>query len=76
MPLGRKKWGNLEFSLGLGYLRSEYRHYQPMESYSNLIRDPFDVGTVHYFGPTKAKISLVIPIKVLNPIPQKEVHYE
>ncbi len=68
MPLGRKKWGNLEFSLSAGYLNTQFRHYQPTDIYDKLIHDrPLD-GKASYVGPTKAKISLVIPINVLNPI--------
>lgn len=76
LPLGRKKWGNLELSLGLGFLKSGYRHYQPSENYDKLIHDRPNDGTVQYFGPTKAKISLVIPINVFNPMTKKEVRYE
>ena len=28
------------------------------------MRDPYKAGRISYFGPTKAKISLVIPINV------------
>ena len=61
LPLGRKHWGNLEFSLSVGYLNSDYQHYYPTEIYDKLMRDPYDAGRVSYFGPTKAKVSLVIP---------------
>jgi len=74
MPIGRKKRLNLEFSLSLGYLQSPYRHYMPTDSYDKLIRDPSVVGTVKYFGPTKAKISLVLPINV--PTKKQEVNHE
>lgn len=56
------KWLNMEFSLSVGYIRSDYRHYQPDEDYEHLYRDKFKVGTVSFFGPTKAKVSLVLPI--------------
>lgn len=62
MPIGKKKNINLEFSLSAGYLQTDYRHYFPAEDYSVLIRDPYNMGTVSYFGPTKAKVSLIIPI--------------
>ncbi len=74
MPIGRKKRLNLEFSLSLGYLQSPYRHYMPTDSYDKLIRDPSVVGTVKYFGPTKAKISLVLPINI--PTKKQEVNHE
>ena len=62
--LGRKNWGRLEMSLGLGYLDADYRHYIPMDDYSKLIRDPYDVGNFTFWGPTKAKVSLVIPVNL------------
>ena len=63
IPLGKKKhWGNMEFSLSAGWLRANYQHYQPAADYSALIRDPYNAGQVTYFGPTKLKVSLVIPI--------------
>ena len=73
MPIGRKKRVNLEFSLSLGYLQSDYRHYQPTGDYDKLIRDKYNIGKVSYFGPTKAKVSLVIPINIPG---KKEVRYE
>jgi len=73
IPLGRKKWGNLEFSLAAGILRTDYRHYLPTESYDKLIRDRYNVGKATYFGPTKAKVSLVIPINIPNRLARKEV---
>lgn len=60
LPLGRRT--NLEFSLSIGYLRSGYRHYQPDEDYEHLYRDYPGSGKVTWVGPTKAKISLVIPL--------------
>ena len=62
--LGRSNWGRLELSLGLGFLQADYRHYIPMDDYSKLIRDPYEVGTASYWGPTKAKVSLVVPFNV------------
>ena len=73
MPIGRKKRVNLEFSLSLGYLQSDYRHYQPTGDYDKLIRDKYNIGKVSYFGPTKAKVSLVVPINIPG---KKEVRYE
>ena len=62
MPIGRKKRINLEFSVSVGYLQTDYRHYQPTDSYDKLIRDKYNTGKVSYFGPTKAKVSLVVPL--------------
>lgn len=60
MPIGRRL--NLEFSLSAGYASIPYRGYFPSDDYEILWRDPSEVGTWHYFGLTKAQISLVIPI--------------
>ena len=62
MPIGRRL--NLEFSISAGYASIAYRGYTPSEDYEILWRDPNKVGRLHYFGPTKAQISLVIPIWV------------
>ena len=75
MPIGRRKRVNLEFSLAAGFLQTDYRHYLPTASYDKLIRDRFRVGKASYFGPTKAKISLVVPINIRY-TSGKEVHYE
>ena len=56
------KWLNMEFSISAGFLQSDYRHYQPDEAYEHLYRDRSKIGKISWFGPTKAKISLVIPI--------------
>ena len=69
-PLGKKKRVNLELSLAVGYLQSHYQGYMPTDSYDKLIRNRHKVGTVDYFGPTKAKVSLVIPIRARH---KKEV---
>lgn len=55
---------NMEFSLSLGYLSSSYRHYYPADDYSLLWRDKSKVGRISYFGPTKLKVSLVLPIRI------------
>ena len=75
MPIGRRKRVNLEFSVAAGFLQTDYRHYLPTESYDKLIRDRYRVGKASYFGPTKAKISLVVPINIRY-TSGKEVYYE
>lgn len=62
MPIGRLF--NLEFSASVGFVSADYRHYQPAPDYSVLYRDPFETGVLSYFGPTKLKVSLVLPITV------------
>lgn len=59
-PIGKRL--NLEFTISLGYASIPYRHYTPTDDYEYLIRDPEKHGTWHYWGPTKAEISLVMPI--------------
>lgn len=62
MPIGR--WANIEFSLSAGYANIPYQGFTPTEDYSQLIRDPEERGTWHYIGPTRAEVSLVIPLKL------------
>lgn len=62
MPIGRNL--NLEFSISAGYASIAYKGYTPSEDYEILWRDPNKVGRLHYLGPTKAQVSLVIPIRV------------
>ena len=61
MPVSRHL--NMEFSISFGYANIAYQHYVPTEDWSLLVRDPENAGTLHYFGPTKAEISLVVPIR-------------
>lgn len=62
MPIGKRL--NLELSLSMGYASIAYRGYTPSENYEILWRDPEKVGRWHYFGPTKAQVSLVLPFIV------------
>ena len=62
MPVG--KYFNLEYSLSLGYASIPYRKFSPSGDYQILWRDPVKHGRWHYFGPTKAQISLVYPITI------------
>ena len=52
---------NLEFALSVGYMAIDYQHYVPSPDWSILVRDDAKVGTLHYFGPTSLKVSLVYP---------------
>lgn len=58
-PLSRQF--SLEFSVGIGYLQTDYRHYHAEQSVLDdewyLIRQ--NNGSYSWFGPTKAKVSLV-----------------
>lgn len=62
MPMGELL--NIEFSLSMGYASIPYRRYTPSEDYTILWREPGGEGRWHYFGPTKAQISLSIPITI------------
>lgn len=61
MPLC--KWLNMEFSMSIGYLNASYQHYQPSPDYEHLYKDPVNAGRMTYVGPTKVKVSLVVPIR-------------
>lgn len=53
---------NLEFSASFGFLSTAYRHYFPSEDYDVLLRDKYKAGRTNYIGPTKLKVSLVMPL--------------
>ena len=48
---------HLEFNIGIGLLRTDYRHYHARDNYQTLLWQ--EHGKYTWFGPTKAKISLV-----------------
>ena len=48
---------HLEFNIGIGLLRTDYRHYHARDKYQTLLWQ--ENGKYTWFGPTKAKISLV-----------------
>ncbi len=62
MPICKRL--NLEFSLSVGYANIPYRHYIPSDDYQLLIRDYNKQGRMHYVGPTKIEVALVVPILV------------
>lgn len=55
LPVARRL--NLELSIGVGLLRTNYEHYHAINDYRTLLWQ--NNGTYTWFGPTKAKISLV-----------------
>ena len=63
--LGKKKKVSMNFSLALGFLQSDYRHYNPGNEYEFLIKDPYNIGKYTWMGPTKAKVTLCVPINTL-----------
>lgn len=62
MPITR--WLNLELSVSAGYASIAHRGYSPSPDYSVLWRDYDKVGRWHYFGITKAQVSLVLPFRI------------
>ena len=62
LPLGRRL--NMEFALSVGYMMIDYQHYIPSSDWSVLLKDNGNAGRKHYFGPTKAKVGLVLPIVI------------
>ena len=61
-PLGKRM--NIEFSLSVVAATIPYRHYVPTDDWQDLIRDKFNAGRLHWVGPTKAEISLVVPLTI------------
>ena len=62
MPISKRL--NLEFSISGGYASIVHRGYTPSPDYSILWRDYNKIGCWHYWGLTKAQVSLVVPIVV------------
>ena len=59
-PLGKRF--KLELSASLGFMSIAYRHYIPSNDYGMLFKDLENQGRISYFGPTKLKASLVLPL--------------
>jgi hypothetical protein len=53
----------LEFALGIGYFYSKATHYQVYERAGRGHRDKDSRKIFQYFGPLKANVSLVVPIR-------------
>ena len=77
VALGKKKNVNLEMSLSMGYMESPFRHYLPDGGYTKLLHDPARDGKFYniFIYPTKAKVSLVVPIGVTT-WHKKEVNHD
>lgn len=59
-PIGKRF--KLELSASLGFMSIAYRHYIPSNDYGMLFKDLEKQGRISYFGPTKLKVSLVLPL--------------
>ena len=53
LPISRSL--NLDFSLGMGYLTGKYKKYKPIDTHYVWQA----TKKLHWFGPTKAEVSLV-----------------
>ena len=62
MPVCRGKL-HMEFSLGIGYFYSRATHYEVYEEGGRGYRDKDIRKIFQYFGPTKANVTLVWPLK-------------
>lgn len=49
------KYFHMEYAVGIGYLQTDYKRYTPMDGHKVYQYD----GRYSWFGPTKAKVSLV-----------------
>ena len=68
LPVAKGKL-RMEFNIGLGYVRTWYRPYYMSSDYADLIKEPGILyNTTNFFGPTRAGVSLVVPIVVQTKI--------
>lgn len=70
LPLADNKL-RMEFNIGLGFLRTWYRPYYTSSDYTDLIKEPgIKYNATNFIGPTRANISLVVPIVVRTKAPK------
>ena len=62
IALGKKGRVNMEFTLAVGYIHANSRKYKVLSDYGPLFKEDGDI-LFDYFGPTKAAISIVVPIR-------------
>lgn len=61
----------LEFNIGLGFIRTWYRPYYPSSDFEDLIKEPgIRYNSTNFFGPTRAGVTLAIPIIVKTGLPR------
>lgn len=53
---------HMEIELGLGFIYSKATPYYCYEPYGDCIREPGAIKIVRWYGPTKAQVSIVVPI--------------
>ena len=70
LPLADNKL-RMEFNIGLGLLRTWYRPYYTSSDYADLIKEPgIKYNATIFIGPTRASVSLVVPIVVRTQAPK------
>lgn len=70
LPVAKGKL-RMEFNIGFGFVRSWYRPYYMSSDYEDLIKEPGILyNTTNFFGPTRAGVSLVVPIVVKTKAPR------
>lgn len=70
LPIAQNRL-RLEFNLGVGFIYTLYRPYHPSSDYEDLIKEPgIKYQTTNFFGPTRAGVSLVVPIIVKTKMPR------
>ena len=70
MPVANGKL-RMEFNIGVGFIRSWYRPYYMSSDYEDLIKEPGILyNTTNFIGPTRAGVSLVVPIVVKTKAPR------
>lgn len=64
LPIAKGKL-RMEFNLGIGWILTYYRSYYPSSDFDDLIKDPGIIQrSTSFFGPTRASVSFVVPIRV------------
>lgn len=67
-PINRSGTLRLEYSLGLGWMGTEYVKYWWDDYDYSLIAPSPQTWTTHYFGPTRIQISLVYMLKIRSKV--------
>ena len=70
LPLAHNKL-RMEFNIGVGLLRTWYRPYYTSSDYSDLIKESGILyNSTNFVGPTRASVSLVVPIMAKTRVPK------
>lgn len=71
LPIFKKKKMHLKFTLGLGYLYSYARPYDVFEPGGKAYKEGY-AKNIHWVGPAKAGVSLVVPVNITRNSKEKE----